>query len=803
MSAEPIRILLVDDDEDDQLIARDLLAEHLAGHYILDWEQDERRALERILEQRHDVYLVDYVLGERNGLDLIAEASVRGCRAPMIVLTGHGDDQLDKACLDAGAEDYLIKAGLSGALLARSIRYALARHRDRQALRDSEVRFRQVIETADQPMLLLGRNNQVLFANPAAQRFFDALGRDALPETLRRMDSEGGSADIELPGDSGHRSCWLEVRISDTLWDGKAARLVNLRDVTVQRETEQALALRDRAIESSSNGIVICDMAQEDYPVIYVNPAFERMTGYDKQEVLGRNCRFLQAGDNDQPGIQDIREAIDQQREGYAVLRNYRSDGSVFWNELYVSPVRDEEGAVTHFVGVQTDVTERKLFQAELAFQAGHDSLTRLPNRDTLLDRLEQAIAMARRQHGMLAVLFIDLDNFKVFNDSQGHLLGDRMLQIIADRLRAALRETDTIARFGGDEFVMLCPGLRHEEDALQIAETVVAAVSEPMDMEERSLVITCSIGISVYPKDGEDVVELIKHADLAMYRAKEGGRNSCEFFTRSLNARAARRLTLNNDLRQALGRNEFRLVYQPQVSVPDGRVIGVEALLRWKHPELGEISPGSFIPIAEETGQIIAIGEWVLRTACGQMKSWLDEGVPRMRVAVNISARQFMAPGFADELQSILETTGLPADLLELELTETLIMEHADHVLHTLARIRALGATLSIDDFGTGYSNLNYLKRLPIDRLKIDRSFIADITSDEDGAAIVQATIALARSLRLQVIAEGVESQEQLDTLHSMGCEEVQGYFYSRPQSPRRIPDTIANMNPDRGSDR
>ncbi|MCC5810610.1 MAG: EAL domain-containing protein [Ectothiorhodospiraceae bacterium] len=796
-----MRILLVDDDEDDYLITRDLLQEQSATAYRLDWEPDYDRALAKVVAQEHDVYLVDYMLGRRNALELISEAVARGGRIPMIVLTGRGDEQVDKACLDAGADDFLVKNGLDGTLLSRSIRYALARHRDREALRDSETRFRQVLETADQPMLLLGEDRQVLFANPAAQRFFEALGSSSLPETLRQLDGAGDdSTDIELPGRHGEGGAWLEVRTSDTSWKGKPARLVSLRDVTQRHETERALALRDRAIESSSNGIVICDMAQRDHPIIYVNPAFERMTGYSKREVLGRNCRFLQGEETDQPAIQDIREAVEQRREGHAVLRNYRRDGSVFWNELHVSPVRDETGGVTHFVGVQTDVSERKRFQAELAFQAGHDSLTRLPNRDMLLDRIEQAIAMAHRQRGMLAVLFIDLDKFKVFNDSEGHLVGDHMLQTVADRLRGALRETDTIARYGGDEFVMLCPGLRREEDALQIANTVVAAIAEPMDVDGRSMVITCSIGISLYPKDGENVVELLKHADLAMYRAKEGGRNNCEFFTIGLNAKAARRLMLSNDLRQALVRDELKLVYQPQVAVPEGRVVGVEALLRWEHPELGVVSPASFIPIAEETGQIVEIGLWVLRTATRQMKSWLDAGVPPMRLAVNISARQFMAPGFADELQQVLEETALPPHLLELELTETLIMDHAEHVLYALARVRALGATLSIDDFGTGYSSLSYLKRLPIDRLKIDRSFVADITADDDSAAIVRATIALARTLRLHVIAEGVESEQELEVLHQMGCEEAQGYLFSRPQPPKRIPDIIEGMNTTRG---
>jgi diguanylate cyclase (GGDEF)-like protein len=418
----------------------------------------------------------------------------------------------------------------------------------------------------------------------------------------------------------------------------------------------------------------------------------------------------------------------------------------------------------------------------QMEFQANHDPLTQLPNRTLLQDRLGHALARAQRSHRQLAVLFIDLDHFKRINDSLGHAAGDSLLRVVAERLQTCVREEDTVARLGGDEFVILLEELPHGELATRVARQVIQALSPPFRVAGHEFFITSSIGISVFPKDGEDAQTLLKQADTAMYRAKEQGRNTFQFYTAALNVAILARLNLEHDLRYALERAELRLHYQPQVDLACHRVIGVEALLRWQHPQRGLVSPSEFIPLAEDTGLILPIGEWVLRTACAQGKAWQDQGLGPLRVAVNLSARQFLQLELPAVVAETLQESGLPAACLELEITESLLMHDLDGAIGTLRGLKAMGVQLALDDFGTGYSSLSYLKRFPLDRLKIDRSFVGDITSAADEAAIALAVIALAHSMRLQVLAEGVETATQLAVLQSGGCQQMQGFYFSRP---------------------
>lgn len=428
-------------------------------------------------------------------------------------------------------------------------------------------------------------------------------------------------------------------------------------------------------------------------------------------------------------------------------------------------------------------------YEEELAFRAGHDALTGLANQMLLLDRLKQAVAAASRKKRRLAVLHIDLDGFKAFNDAQGRLLGDEMLRIVAERLQNCTRLMDTVARLASDEFVMVCTELTSDDDARIIAERVLEVISKPMHIiAGHASFVTCSIGISSYPRDATDPEELIRDAGLAMYRAKDQGRNGYALFTAELNESVSRQLILRNELRQALENDQFHLVYQPQFSVINKQIIGLEALLRWEHPELGSVSPAEFIPVAEDSGLIVSIGEWVLLTACMQQRKWVEQGLPAYRIAVNISARQFARNSLLDMVRSVLQQTGLPPEMLELELTESLLMENAETFIETLRCLRRSGVTLAIDDFGTGYSSLSYLKRFPIDRIKIDRSFVSDVTRDSDDAAIVRAMVVMAESLRLDVVAEGVETKEQFDFLRALGCDVYQGFLFSRPVSVGQV---------------
>ncbi|MBC7453595.1 MAG: EAL domain-containing protein [Massilia sp.] len=548
-------------------------------------------------------------------------------------------------------------------------------------------------------------------------------------------------------------------------------------------QTARALQLRERAIEASANAIVITSAAAPNYLIEYVNPAFERITGYSADEVIGRNCKFLQGDDDDQGGLDEIRAALREQREGNAVLRNYRKDATQFWNHLYVAPVRDAAGIVTHFVASQYDITAAKNDEAKLTYMAHHDELTDLPNRTYLRECLRQAIVSADRYKQQIWVIFVSLDRFKVINDTFGHRGRDSVLKVTADRLREATRSSDTVAHWGGDEFAIVMP--EQADGALVTAtlQRILDVVNATIPFGGEEIFLNCSMGVSKYPEHGADCDTLLDRADIAASHAKRHGRNNFRFHTSAMNELAAGRLRIGSELRQAIEREQFVLHYQPQVELSTGRVIGMEALIRWQHPQRGLVYPADFIAIAEETGLIVPIGAWVLRRACLQNRQWQRDGFAPMRVAVNVSARQFAQADLASTIAAVLLEVGLAPDYLELELTESLIMNDVGQAIGALRELKALGVRIAVDDFGTGYSSLAYLKRLPIDVLKIDRAFVADIgAGDGDDAAIVTSIITLAHALKLKVIAEGVEIAEQLDYLRRNACDEMQGYYFSKP---------------------
>ena len=573
--------------------------------------------------------------------------------------------------------------------------------------------------------------------------------------------------------------CQALEQIAADLANGIAA----LRQVAAHGQMESQLRQLSRALESSSNGVMITCSTQLDHPIVYVNPAFERITGYCAAEAVGQNGRFLVRDDLNQKGLNDIRSALRSHHEAYAVLRNYRRDGQLFWNELHIAPVRNEDGGMTtHFVSIINDVTERINYEQQLQYHATHDVLTGLANRTLLNDRIDQAITRARHDRKLTGVLLLDLDRFKLINDGFGHIPADNLLRIVAERLASCVRDTDTVARLGGDEFVVVVTDIDDAEDVAVISAKILRTLAQPLTVEGKDVFVTASIGIAMYPHDGEHGEGLLRNADVAMYRVKEHGRNNYRFYTPEMSHMALDRLDMEGNLRRALERDELEVYYQPIVSLATGGVVGAEALLRWKHPRIGMIPPSEFIPLAEETGLIIQIGDLVLHQVCHQIRAWRDAGLPPLHVAINISARQFRQEDLAGHVRSVLAETGLDGSALEFELTESMVMHDIENTLLTLRELKALGALLSLDDFGTGYSSLAYLKRFPIDTLKIDRSFVRDINSDSDDAAIAHAVIAMAHSLGLQVVAEGVETETQLELLRSYNCDRFQGYLFSRP---------------------
>ncbi len=577
------------------------------------------------------------------------------------------------------------------------------------------------------------------------------------------------------------RSQWAYMNVS-VLPDAEGRPLlflVYIRDITEQKRAEEELRLAARVFESSAEAIVILDEQQR---IVNVNRAFQETTGYPPDEALGASARLLDSGKHSAEFYRHMWGQVETTDQWQGELWGRRRNGDLFPALLNMGAVRDDRGHIINYVGIFRDITEIKKSQEELERLANFDSLTALPNRNLFHDRLVHGIDRAKRNGSRLAVMFVDLDNFKVINDSLGHDAGDMLLRRVSERLRRSVRSEDTVARVGGDEFVVLLEEVVAFDHIASTAKRINASLFIPMELNGHAVDITGSIGISVFPDDADEVGSLLKNADTAMYVAKEQGRNTYRFFTGGMNQKAIERLSLESSLRRALERDEFFLVYQPQLDLRTHRPVGMEATIRWNHPERGVIGADEFIPVVEASSLSEPIGEWVIRKACEQIRQWQLQGVEVRRVAVNVSARQFRQHDFGERIVAMAEEAGIDPRDLEIELTESAVMQDPEEAGRILHRLKRAGFCIAIDDFGTGYSSLAQLKRFPIDRLKIDRSFVRDLIEDSDDAAISSAIISLAHDLHVMVIAEGVETSAQLDFLAGKGCDEVQGFLFSYP---------------------
>ncbi len=550
-------------------------------------------------------------------------------------------------------------------------------------------------------------------------------------------------------------------------------------------QAEAKLALQRLIVDQTSEAVVVTDVAQR---ILSVNAAFERISGYGRNEVLGKTPTRLSA---EHPSLNFHRNIWDYVAEsGYweGEVWDRRKDGTLYPKLMRITAICEDGVNVSHFVAVFSDISEAKAQTERLDFLARHDQLTNLPNRVALDNYLKSLIDNAVPGIHRLALMIIDLDNFKTVNDSLGHQAGDRLLAELASRMALEMDRTTRLFRLGGDEFVVVIDQLESTAAVIGLVSRLASAIGEPCEIDGNVLRATPSIGISLFPEDGQDGQSLIRNADAAMYQAKANGRNTHQFFAESMTAAVTKRLHLESELWGALAENQLILHYQPQVDLLSGKIVGVEALVRWRHPTRGLVAPAEFIPVAEECGLILPLGHWVLMTACRQLRAWMDDGIDIGEMAVNISAHQFKQPGFARSVQAILAETGVPASRLELEITESTIMHGIDASIRTLAELRGMGIKLAVDDFGTGYSSLAYLRRFPLDRLKIDRSFLADVETDRDAASLVTSIVMLGRSLGLQLVAEGVENFAQAEFLRTLECERVQGFHFHEPVSAEEV---------------
>jgi diguanylate cyclase (GGDEF)-like protein/PAS domain S-box-containing protein len=680
---------------------------------------------------------------------------------------------------------------------------------ERKSSEQSLLLAAQVFENSREGILVTDRHQKIISVNKALTEITGYTAQETIGNAARMLCS--GTHDHAF-----YHAIWKTIQAQDH-WEGEvrgrrhngqtyplALSITVLRDanhaithyiaifsdITDRKSAEESLLLAAQVFENSREGILITDHNQR---IISVNKAFTEITGFVPEEVIGKTPGMLCAISHEDTFYQNIRSAIREKYHWEGEICGQRRNGQTYPAALSITVVNgnnheiaDRHG-ITHYIAIFSDITERKEAEARTRYLAEHDFLTGLPSRALLLDRLGQAIASAKRNRSQLAILFIDLDRFKNINDSMGHSIGDKLLQQVAGRLQSSVRSVDSVSRQGGDEFVILLADVGGIAQIAHIAGSVMEAIAAPYHIDDYEFNITSSIGISIYPNDGKDMDTLIKNADVAMYHAKESGRNSYQFFNRDMNERIVERLTLENSLKKAIGRQEFILQYQPEMEFVSGRAIGAEALVRWQHPEFGLLLPVRFISVAEDCGLIVPIGDWVLRTACQQARSWLDNGIP-MVVSVNLSVAQFRQKSLLQSVIDALQFARLEPQYLELEITEGILVDGVETTLETLSALRNLGVKLAIDDFGTGYSSLSYLKRFSIDKLKIDQSFMRDITADRDDAAIIVAIIAMAKSLNLKVIAEGVETVEQFSFLEAHGCDEYQGFYSSQALSPHEL---------------
>lgn len=807
--ATPLHVIYVEHNVFDADLTRRHLAQY-APNIHLTMMGDASEAIAFLLTPERagcDVLLLDYQLPGLSALEAIKVLQQEhGIELPMVLVTGQGNEELAVQALRLGFADYLVKQ--PGYLHQLPFALESAYHRavlkqEQAALKLSRDRYQELVMRIPVGIYRFRRNNAGnMNFDYVSPRFCEMLGLSeaSLLADIALAFAQAHPDDRDDLMRSHEVTCeelapmmwegrfivngvihWLHIESVPTLLPNKDVLLDGVvMDVTERREAEEQLRLSAAVFESTQDAVMIADTQPR---ILAVNHAYQEITGYSEEEALGKNPNILKSGRHDRPFYQTMWASIKQTGHWQGEIWNRRKNGEIYPQWTTLSAVHNDQGEVTNYVGVFTDISQLKKTEARLARLAHYDPLTELPNRLLFHSRMEHALERAHRQNEQVALLLIDLDRFKDVNDSLGHPAGDELLQKVVARVRVRLRDEDTLARLGGDEFVVLLENLTQPQDAGRVAQEIIDTLAPVFRLNSGAEVfISASVGISLYPDHGATPSELTQHADAALYLAKGQGRHTYRYYTEALTRATQERLSMEARLRRALAGDELQVYYQPQLDIASGRIVGAEALVRWLDPEKGIIMPDRFIHIAEDSGLIIALGEYVLRTACRQARAWHDAGHPPLRLAVNLSPRQFAHPDLGGQIKSVLQETGFDPNYLELEITESALMSEGGDAAALLQQLKTLGLRLAIDDFGTGYSSLSYLRHFPLDTLKIDKSFVRDIPHHRDDMEIATAIIELAHILGFTVLAEGVEDAPQLAFLRQHGCDLYQGFICSRP---------------------
>jgi diguanylate cyclase (GGDEF)-like protein/PAS domain S-box-containing protein len=790
---------------DDSAIMRQMLRQVLEGDgYSVVEAEDGERALDLFERLHPNIILMDCLMPRMDGITACARLQELpgGNNTPVIMITSFGDDKFVDLAFEAGASDYLTKPVHWPAFRQR-VRRMLYTKTTEASLKQSEAFAQSIINHALDGVITIDYEGIIRSFNPASEQIFgyksgEIVARDIsqiIPEFFGTLNNSSFSiepyCEERICTNTSHEvrgqrkdGSGLPIELSLSKFPAGERWMVTiiLRDITQRKQVEEELREseeRYRALTENAYDLISEIGVRGEF--LYISPNYNEVLGYTAEELIGKRLiDFIHPDDRQgvKIGFQRVFESAALEQMIYRFI-NKNGEFSCFEStgKVYQTASGDARA-----VFISRDTTERLRYEDTIWHQAFHDILTDLPNRLLFRDRLNLAMAHAKRNEHMLAVLFLDLDRFKLINDTLGHGVGDLLLREVTYRLTQSVRDEDTVARMGGDEFAILLPKVLRIDNAAKVATKILESIKQPLNVDGHELYITTSIGIVIYPNDGEDAGILLKNADTAMYLAKEKGRNNYQLYAPAMNDKAIMRLALENNLRRALLRDEFVVYYQPKFNTVTSQIIGMEALVRWQHPDLGLVPPSEFIPIAEETGLIVPLGEWVLRNVCIQNKAWQDAGLFPLRVAVNLSARQFQLQYLVEMVSRVLKETEMDPKWLELEITESVAMQNAEFAVIMLNELKEMGIQLTIDDFGTGYSSLSYLKRFPIDKLKIDRSFISEICEDHEQAAIASTVIVLGQSLKLGVIAEGVETLEQFNFLKQRQCDEMQGFLLGKP---------------------